>query len=462
MRPNVYGLEPWDEVLVWYARAVAHMKQRGIDDPTSWQFQANVHGATPEGQRPGVWDQCEHQTWYFLPWHRAYVYCWESLVQEAIVELSGPAGWSLPFWNYSDPQNPRARVLPPAFRSKTMPDGTANPLLVRRGSKANSGDPIFPTSHVSLGALHEPSFEGSPHGGSTGFGGVVTGFPNHGGNSQGVLENLPHNAVHVDIGGLMTDPDTAAQDPIFWLHHANIDRLWTVWAGDQARKNPTSGAWLNQSYALHDAHGQAVHFAASQMLDTTAAPLSYRYESSHPLPIPADVRAPVSVTTPPSQQVPEMLGATASPMLLASENAHTSLQLESPTGPAAAMALGSGGAPAAGTRMHLNLENVTGETGATNYDVYLDLPEGADPELHPELLAGVLAPFGVARSSTRQDPHTGGSGLNAAFDITALVSHLQAGNSWDPNNVRVSFVPTIGDDTPAPLTVGRISIYITA
>ena len=49
--------------------------------------------------------------------------------------------------------------------------------------------------------------------------------------------------VHVLVGGsdpnsnlpgLMSDPDTAGLDPIFWLHHANIDRLWEVW-----RQNPT-------------------------------------------------------------------------------------------------------------------------------------------------------------------------------------------------------------------------------
>jgi hypothetical protein len=41
----------------------------------------------------------------------------------------------------------------------------------------------------------------------------------------------PHNFVHVDIGGLMESPSTAGRDPIFWLHHANIDRLWEVWRG---------------------------------------------------------------------------------------------------------------------------------------------------------------------------------------------------------------------------------------
>ncbi len=59
---------------------------------------------------------------------------------------------------------------------------------------------------------------------------------------EGFLEHSPHDNVHGDIGGalnnvfnnrlaqgLMSNPCTAALDPIFWLHHANIDRLWEVW-----------------------------------------------------------------------------------------------------------------------------------------------------------------------------------------------------------------------------------------
>jgi tyrosinase len=203
------------------------------------------------------------------------------------------------------------------------------------------------------------------------------------------------------------------------------------------------------------------------VLDTTTAPLFYEYEDSPPPPTAPAAQFAVPptriVTTRPSQQIPEMLGATDAPVLLAAESATATLHLEAPSGPAAALAPTVAGVPggAATPRIHLNLENVTGETGATNYDVYLDLPEGADPEQHPELLAGVLAPFGVARSSTRRDPHSGGSGLNAAFDITAVVSRLQASGSWDSSNVRVSFVPTIGDEEPTSLRVGRISVYVT-
>jgi tyrosinase len=150
VRPDVYGFQgEWPDELLWYARGVGRMQQRPDTDPTSRRYQANVHGNQPEGQRPREWDQCEHQTWFFCPWHRAYVYCWETIVQAAIVELGGPPDWSLPYWNYSDEQNTNARILPPAFRAATLPGGTPNPLLCQRGSEGELRSGNLPASHVS-------------------------------------------------------------------------------------------------------------------------------------------------------------------------------------------------------------------------------------------------------------------------------------------------------------------------
>ncbi|KAH7184575.1 uncharacterized protein B0J16DRAFT_397919 [Fusarium flagelliforme] len=42
------------------------------------------------------------------------------------------------------------------------------------------------------------------------------------------LEGGPHGAIHASIGGDM-GPSTSPNDPIFFLHHAQIDRLWWLW-----------------------------------------------------------------------------------------------------------------------------------------------------------------------------------------------------------------------------------------
>jgi len=43
------------------------------------------------------------------------------------------------------------------------------------------------------------------------------------------LEVNAHNNVHNWCNGTITSPPTAAQDPIFWLLHANVDRIWDRW-----------------------------------------------------------------------------------------------------------------------------------------------------------------------------------------------------------------------------------------
>ena len=57
--------------------------------------------------------------------------------------------------------------------------------------------------------------------------------------SFGILDMDPHNTMHLWIGGapkggppaggLMGNNLTAAFDPIFWAHHANVDRIWALW-----------------------------------------------------------------------------------------------------------------------------------------------------------------------------------------------------------------------------------------
>ncbi len=42
-RNDVWKLDPWHPVLLWYARAIAEMQKRTLNDPTSWRFQAAVH-----------------------------------------------------------------------------------------------------------------------------------------------------------------------------------------------------------------------------------------------------------------------------------------------------------------------------------------------------------------------------------------------------------------------------------
>ena len=126
-RKKAIKLATWDPTLLWYAKAVGEMQKRPLNDPTSWSYQAAIHGF-PSGspvdpsnpppsssERKKFWSQCQHHSWYFLPWHRAYLAMFEQIVMDTIVKLGGRTDWALPYWNYS-PNDSKARILPPAFR----------------------------------------------------------------------------------------------------------------------------------------------------------------------------------------------------------------------------------------------------------------------------------------------------------------------------------------------------------
>ena len=52
-----------------------------------------------------------------------------------------------------------------------------------------------------------------------------------------------HNGLHGYIGGHMGDPAISSFDPVFYLHHCNIDRLWAMWQLDgHANVYPAAGA----------------------------------------------------------------------------------------------------------------------------------------------------------------------------------------------------------------------------
>jgi tyrosinase len=398
-----------------------------------------------------------------------YLHYFEQIVAATVAQLGGPADWALPYWNYSDPNNANARRIPPAFRAARTPDGANNPLrITQRVSGANSGSQIADEFDVDITAcLSEPAFSGQGAGGSSGFGGPRTVF-NHGGGPVGSLEATPHGSMHVAVGGpagWMSRFNTAALDPLFWLHHANIDRLWVVWRGrDPQHVDPTAAQWLTQvSFAFHDAQKNVVSLKANQVVSTTTALLGYRYEDeSDPLAgAPEAVAAAARSAAMERERIPEMVGATDKPITLSGQPETASLAVTPPTGP------GLEAAAATPQRVYLNIENITGEGAPTSYAVYLNLPPGADPRRHRDHFAGVLPMFGVAEASETDRDHAG-SGLHYSLEVGNVVRALQEKNAWDPKDVRVTFVPRHRGRTPAsgleaasanPIQVGRVSVY---
>lgn len=260
--------------------------------------------------------------------------------------------------------------------------------------------------------------------------------------------------------------DTAALDPVFWMHHANIDRLWEAWLGREERSNPdSSGSWGSTTFAFHDPDGGEVGGSASGVLDT-AGDLEYKYEdTSHPEPE-SRTRGPRMASEPPSDQPAELVGATGDAVELTGGPQRVALSVGEPTGPAQRRA--AAGKP---QRVYLTVEGIEGEgdPGVT-YALFLNLPDDADVDEEPEShYAGIVSFFGIEK--TRQvDADPGGHGLAQSFDITGLVSELREAGRWDPDGLTVSFIPLRrGSRRPRgspeaegagpPVKVGRIGVY---
>src|SRR5947209_4941715 len=112
LRQNIYTLynsNPNHPTIVAYRNAVAVMKTRPATDPTSWLYQANIHGTSSAIPAGVPWSTCEHG-YYFLSWHRMYLYFFERIVRAA----SGDPSFALPYWDYGPAAN---KTIPAPFRA---------------------------------------------------------------------------------------------------------------------------------------------------------------------------------------------------------------------------------------------------------------------------------------------------------------------------------------------------------
>jgi tyrosinase len=499
------GVATWEPTLLWYAKAVGDMASRPASDPTSWRFQGGVHGynkasdplvtlgpAPTKTIQQKYWNKCQHGSWFFLPWHRMYLGIFEQAVRATVVKLGGPADWALPYWNYSDTSNPNARKIPPAFRAPTLPGGGANPLFaiggvnIPRTPGINAGNAAaVPTADVDLTNCLGATFF-SPNTAKTtgdlGFGGPATGA-NHRGKYFGPnsVESLPHNAIHNDVGGdffqggvevfgWMIDPDTAALDPIFWLHHANIDRLWSVWSGSSGTHTNPAGpvnvhgkkiTWGSFKFAFLTAGGN-VNMTPSQVVDTTTSPFQYDYDVPAHAELAVRAAAATGKVTAMKTAQPEMVGGSKKKVTLTGTAQTTAFAIQEPTGPARARAKAEKAAPAGKT--YLVIEHVTSKQSHETYQVYVNLPENADAASLRDHYAGAMHLFGV-RHASRRSKDSDGNGLSFSLDITRLVERLKAENAWDAKRVRVTFAPRdeAGEASRAvkehaPIQIGSVSL----
>lgn len=217
----------------------------------------------PLSREPPIWCQCEHGTSQFLTWHRMYLYFFERVLQAAARDPK----LRLPYWDYN-----RDGHLPVAYRVARArgPLGlmVSNPLRVEaRQAELNSGaDALDPDVVDTSQAMAQTRYDHPV---------AAVGF-------NPFIEQTPHGAVHCAVSlagcpsGLMGSVPAAALDPIFYAHHANIDRLYECWLRvNEASRLPQSQAVLNQRYTFVDGDGSIVRRRVGDML--TSAQLGYSY-----------------------------------------------------------------------------------------------------------------------------------------------------------------------------------------
>jgi len=522
--------------LLWYAKGVGKMMGRSLDDQTSWWFYAAIHGEyvspknnqttypgwgfitappnVPSSPLPGsnirdqYWNQCQHQSWYFLPWHRGYLLSLEAQLRTEIISLGGPSSWALPYWNYLGGTGGSQFTIPPAFTEKTLPnDGGANPLFVamRYGPEGN-GNIYIPTAAGMVGHQSDPNFimgevtdaclKNDIYTGSDsrtdppGFGGPETPFWHGGTYLSGNLEANPHNDVHIYVGGaiggagalnsggtggIMTDPGTAALDPIFYLHHSNIDRMWAGWNAN-GNSNPTLPDWLNgpaTQFVMPTPGGAPWVYTADQM--DSLSKVNYSYDD-----LPAPPAAPQALLAQrlsvlgamdaaeqvrsgavPSRLEPrqtELLGASEGPIRIQGARSEASVRLDSGVRQRAVASLTKPSLTALPDNVYLKLENVRGTFDACVLNVYVNLPDNLAPRDGRKFLAGHVALFGLRRASMQDGQHAGG-GLSFLLNISPIVDESYRENAFDVGSLRVSVVPSRKLPDQADITVGRISIF---
>jgi tyrosinase len=468
----------WNDTLHHYALAMRALDALPISDRNSWKFLGAMHGFDedlwrgtgvlgPDDEVPDdlvdktYGNQCQHGSWYFLPWHRAYLAAFEEIVAAKVEELTGEA-WSLPYWNYLDTDNPDARKIPEAFLAETLPDGSANPLRTYpRRAGVTELQPAKP-AEFTLRAMEEADFLVG-NDGTIGFGGGVTGVFAQGARFAGDLELNPHNTVHRLIMGFMGSPYLAGLDPLFWLHHCNIDRLWEAWMSTPGKTMVRDPRWLEgpaDRTFLMPALGGADPGIAFTARDTLRNGRFHRKYDN--LTAGTGVQPGATGVTrvgmgPPDQQKVAPIGANAAAVTVGSAGTKTSVALDRVAAGTAVTAMGATTPGAQVVRLYLALEGIRGTVPSPLLHVYVNLPAGADADAHPELLAGSLSLFGIEVASATGGDHAG-NGLGFTIDITELAGRLEQAGGFDPDHLRVTLVPGEGISDEAPVTVDKISV----
>ena len=221
------------------APRVPNWQMRGDPDIelSSWDLFSLWHYVTMQLQTPGQGSNRAHGGPIFLPWHRLFLIRLEEVLQ---IVLRDP-NFGLPYWDWArDRQlnNPLWRANQLGTNRGTVTNGAIGQLRVRLSGRWGAGIGSFLEAHAPrpitrnagralngsrlprkthvAACLQENVYDAPP------WDTNAVDFRNH---LEGWRPYGLHNLVHVWVGGDM-GPATSPNDPVFYLNHCNVDRIW--------------------------------------------------------------------------------------------------------------------------------------------------------------------------------------------------------------------------------------------
>ena len=437
VRRSLRTLPSTDPVIETYRAAVAAMKALPSSDRRSWNAQAQIH-----------FDHCPHGNWFFLPWHRAYLLYFEQICRE----LTGEQGFALPYWNWTC-----QREIPAPFLGDA-----SNPLFSPGRASVSSAtltDELVGTALMDS-ILDEPNFNLFASDPSPTLRPAV---------GYGTLEGTPHNSLHGIVDGVMGGFQSP-QDPVFWMHHNMIERVWWEWNGERGHANTNDPAWTGLSLGgmFCDRSGTLIDSVTVGLLNL-APLLSYRFDSDSFTGCGLALRPWVIRDR---EALSRLLKEGGRVKLRRVSTVARAGPVEIPVGRAATASLSIKDVPnlaelsRTGPR-RLLLRVVPSEQPATGeffVRVFIGMPDaGPDTSIDRPQYAGTFAFFNDPRAHGHHGH--GGAHSNAAFvvDAGAALQRMRAGGAAlsETLDVRLVAVPMQGETTPnRALRVGSLALEL--
>ncbi|KAJ3007113.1 hypothetical protein HKX48_009310 [Thoreauomyces humboldtii] len=254
-----------------------------------------------------------HDVAAFLPWHRPFI----SMYELALRQYCNYQG-TLPYWDWSyDSQAPERS---PIFSDEYFGGNgdVANNSCINTGRFAGI-TAVYPNAHCVARAF----LAGDNDGNADMYGAQYSPIEMQWVVQQATydtfrvgLESHPHNnKLHNSMGGDMAGLLSSVNDPIFWLHHANLDRWWTRWqaahptlaatyGGNTVAGSTENDAALTDALVYTGMWPDAVVSDTMNFTNSMTGLLCYTYSASI---------GPANITNEELQTPAETTGTTAAP-----------------------------------------------------------------------------------------------------------------------------------------------------